>query len=195
MVRLFAGFSYFLSIHKDSNAFFAFRQDEADILGDRIAIMADGQLRCVGSPLFLKRSYGVGYQLTIEKSENNEKGGDNNDEQPEAALVDPVDRRETDATIREIIRSAAPEATSLSNSISEMRYQLPIAAASSFAPMFQSLDEAIQEGLICSYGVNITTLVSASHCLVWLLSLLTGTLSYVLTFHLVGRSVLGCGPR
>lgn len=29
-------------------------QDEADILGDRIAIMAAGQLRCAGSSLFLK---------------------------------------------------------------------------------------------------------------------------------------------
>jgi hypothetical protein len=42
-------------------------QDEADILGDRIAIMAEGQLRCAGSSLFLKKMYGVGYQLTIEK--------------------------------------------------------------------------------------------------------------------------------
>ena len=29
-------------------------RDEADFLGDRIAIMADGQLRCCGSSLFLK---------------------------------------------------------------------------------------------------------------------------------------------
>lgn len=32
--------------------------DEADLLGDRIAIMAEGQLRCCGSSLFLKRLYG-----------------------------------------------------------------------------------------------------------------------------------------
>ena len=42
--------------------------DEADLLGDRIAIMAEGQLRCVGSSLFLKKKYGVGYQLTIIKN-------------------------------------------------------------------------------------------------------------------------------
>ena len=42
--------------------------DEADLLGDRIAIMASGQLRCCGSSLFLKKQYGVGYQLTIVKS-------------------------------------------------------------------------------------------------------------------------------
>ena len=28
--------------------------DEAEILSDRIAIMAEGRLRCLGSPLFLK---------------------------------------------------------------------------------------------------------------------------------------------
>lgn len=28
--------------------------DEADFLGDRIAIMGEGKLRCCGSPLFLK---------------------------------------------------------------------------------------------------------------------------------------------
>jgi ATP-binding cassette, subfamily A (ABC1), member 3 len=28
--------------------------DEADFLGDRIAIMGDGQLKCCGSSLFLK---------------------------------------------------------------------------------------------------------------------------------------------
>lgn len=34
--------------------------DEADILGDRIAIMAEGKVQCVGSSLFLKNNYGVG---------------------------------------------------------------------------------------------------------------------------------------
>lgn len=32
--------------------------DEADHLGDRIAILAGGRLRCFGSPLFLKTRYG-----------------------------------------------------------------------------------------------------------------------------------------
>ena len=33
-------------------------RDEADLLGDRIAIMAEGRLRCSGSSLFLKSRYG-----------------------------------------------------------------------------------------------------------------------------------------
>ena len=34
--------------------------DEADYLGDRIAIMSRGNVKCCGSSLFLKNLYGVG---------------------------------------------------------------------------------------------------------------------------------------
>jgi ABC-type multidrug transport system ATPase subunit len=40
--------------------------DEADVLSDRKAIISRGRLRCVGSSLFLKKRFGVGYHLTIE---------------------------------------------------------------------------------------------------------------------------------
>jgi hypothetical protein len=39
--------------------------DEADLLGDRIAILANGQLRACGSSLFLKNQFGIGYNLTL----------------------------------------------------------------------------------------------------------------------------------
>lgn len=32
--------------------------DEADLLGDRIAIMAEGVVKCVGTSLFLKKAFG-----------------------------------------------------------------------------------------------------------------------------------------
>ena len=41
--------------------------DEADVLGDRIGIMAKGQLMCLGSSLFLKNRFGAGYKLTLVK--------------------------------------------------------------------------------------------------------------------------------
>ena len=55
--------------------------DEADYLGDRIAIMGEGKLICCGSSLFLKNKYGVvnyfifysqGYNLTIVKNNTND---------------------------------------------------------------------------------------------------------------------------
>ena len=44
--------------------------DEADILGDRIGIMAKGKMTCLGSSIFLKSKFGVGYNLTVVKSSN-----------------------------------------------------------------------------------------------------------------------------
>lgn len=41
--------------------------DEADVLGDRIGIMQNGRLVTVGSSLFLKKRYGVGYNFQFEK--------------------------------------------------------------------------------------------------------------------------------
>jgi ATP-binding cassette subfamily A (ABC1) protein 3 len=43
--------------------------EEADALADRIAIMNHGELRCCGSPMFLKNFYGSGYRLTASKTE------------------------------------------------------------------------------------------------------------------------------
>ncbi|PNW72975.1 hypothetical protein CHLRE_14g613950v5 [Chlamydomonas reinhardtii] len=39
--------------------------EEADILGDRIAIMARGKLRCIGTSLRLKQRFGSGYTLAV----------------------------------------------------------------------------------------------------------------------------------
>ena len=41
--------------------------DEADVLGDRIGIMAQGQLKCLGSSLFLKNKFGGGYKMVMVK--------------------------------------------------------------------------------------------------------------------------------
>lgn len=43
--------------------------DEADLLGDRIAVIANGKLSCCGSSLFLKSRYGRGYYLTMVKAD------------------------------------------------------------------------------------------------------------------------------
>ena len=42
--------------------------DEADYLGDKIGIMGEGQLKCLGSSIFLKNKFGKGYNLTLTKS-------------------------------------------------------------------------------------------------------------------------------
>lgn len=46
--------------------------DEADLLGDRIGIMSQGRLVCLGAPMFLKNRYGSGFKLEIRKEDANE---------------------------------------------------------------------------------------------------------------------------
>uniref|UniRef100_A0A8D0FT69 ATP binding cassette subfamily A member 13 n=1 Tax=Strix occidentalis caurina TaxID=311401 RepID=A0A8D0FT69_STROC len=41
--------------------------DEAEVLSDRIAILQRGQLRCCGSPSYLRETYGQGHSLTLIK--------------------------------------------------------------------------------------------------------------------------------
>lgn len=41
--------------------------DEADVLADRIGIMSEGKIKCIGSSLFLKNKFGIGYKLKLEK--------------------------------------------------------------------------------------------------------------------------------
>ena len=39
--------------------------EEADVLSDRIALICDGKLKCVGSPLYLKNTFGDGYRISL----------------------------------------------------------------------------------------------------------------------------------
>eukprot|EP00980_Cylindrotheca_fusiformis_P009501 scaffold2077_cov119-Cylindrotheca_fusiformis.AAC.4 len=117
--------------------------DEADVLGDRIAIMSGGQLRCLGSSLFLKKEYGVGYLLTIEK--------------PPAAASE-ANEDDLDKKLMDIVLGSVPKADVLSNVGTEISFQLPLSSASSFVPVFKALDEEVDAGSIITYGVGITTL-------------------------------------
>lgn len=109
--------------------------DEADILGDRIGIMASGKIKCCGSSLFLKKRYGVGYNLVIAKV----------DKQPS-----PV--------IDQFIESQISEAIKLSEVSSEVVYQIPQSCSSRFESFFEILDKSLDRLGIKFYGVGVTTL-------------------------------------
>jgi len=39
--------------------------EEADVLSDRVAVIVDGQFECVGTPLYLKNTFGDGYRINM----------------------------------------------------------------------------------------------------------------------------------
>ena len=129
--------------------------------------MAEGQLRCAGSSLFLKKKYGVGYQLTIEKGRGGAEkkletstvtngDADTESKEPPAEIGNGCVHRDSD--LKKLVESAVPEATLLSDVGTELRYQLPLGAASKFPTMFEGLDKETANRRITSYGVSMTTL-------------------------------------
>ncbi|XP_052174030.1 ABC transporter A family member 1 isoform X3 [Diospyros lotus] len=123
--------------------------DEADVLGDRIAIMANGSLKCCGSSLFLKHQYGVGYTLTLAKAV------------PSATVA------------ADIVYRHVPSATCVSEVGTEICFKLPLASSSSFESMFREIENCIRRSGpnseseakehnrsfgIETYGISVTTL-------------------------------------
>ncbi|KAL0876011.1 hypothetical protein Bca101_025716 [Brassica carinata] len=62
--------------------------EEADILSDRIGIMAKGTLRCIGTSIRLKSRFGTGFVANISFAESNNQENNNNDHDGEAGAAD-----------------------------------------------------------------------------------------------------------
>jgi ATP-binding cassette, subfamily A (ABC1), member 3 len=116
--------------------------DEADLLGDRIAIMADGNVRCCGSSMYLKKLHGVGYNLTMVKIM--ESGNGKN-------ACDSV-------KLEAMISSVVPEARLLSNVGAEISFQVPLTSSSLFPSLFSQLEAQSNTLGVLSYGISVTTL-------------------------------------
>lgn len=110
--------------------------DEADLLGDRIAIMTHGELACVGSPLFLKKHYGIGYRLVLTK----------------AGVHCQEDQ------LNQFVTSMMADADRAKSAAGEMVWHLPFEAISKFGEFFTALEQQ-QEALgVGGYGISMTTL-------------------------------------
>uniref|UniRef100_A0A8C3FTN3 ABC transporter domain-containing protein n=1 Tax=Chrysemys picta bellii TaxID=8478 RepID=A0A8C3FTN3_CHRPI len=104
--------------------------DEADILADRKAFISHGRIKCVGSSLFLKKKWGIGYHLSeVCDSEN----------------------------ISSLVRQYIPDATFTGQSENELSYTLPLENVDKFPDLFCGLDSHSGQGII-NYGVSMTTL-------------------------------------
>ncbi|XP_049760992.1 phospholipid-transporting ATPase ABCA3-like [Elephas maximus indicus] len=109
--------------------------DEADVLGDRIAIMVSGTLQCCGSSVFLKQIYGVGYHITMVK-------------EPHCQVEE----------ISQLIHYHIPTATLENNVGSELSFILPKEYTHRFKVLFTNLEERQKELGIESFGASITTM-------------------------------------
>jgi len=109
--------------------------DEAEALGDRIAIMTDGELKCCGSSLFLKRQYRTGYNLTMVKTPSFNQEITNS-----------------------CLKTFAGNYYIAHNTVTEVVYNVPFESANKFPQMFEEFDKSLVNLGISSYGVAVTSL-------------------------------------
>jgi ATP-binding cassette, subfamily A (ABC1), member 3 len=115
--------------------------DEADILGDRIGIMAGGALACCGSPLYLKQRFGAGYTLTCARK----------------AGADGVGGRGSAAAVLAVAQSHVPDARLVSDVGAEIAVSLPLGGAS-LAPLFGELEARTDELGLASLAISVVTI-------------------------------------
>uniref|UniRef100_A0A8I5TSL8 ABCA2 n=1 Tax=Pongo abelii TaxID=9601 RepID=A0A8I5TSL8_PONAB len=133
--------------------------DEADLLGDRIAIISHGKLKCCGSPLFLKGTYGDGYRLTLVKRPA-EPGGP----QEPGLASSPPGRAPlsscSELQVSQFIRKHVASCLLVSDTSTELSYILPSEAAKkgAFERLFQHLERSLDALHLSSFGLMDTTL-------------------------------------
>uniref|UniRef100_A0A672MA86 Cholesterol transporter ABCA5 n=1 Tax=Sinocyclocheilus grahami TaxID=75366 RepID=A0A672MA86_SINGR len=108
--------------------------DEADILADRKAVISQGQLKCVGSSLYLKTKCGVGYHLRMSVTEGCEV-----------------------ENITSLVKQHVPKAQLSRQQEAELTFTLPFESMDTFPGLFAELDCRPDLGII-NYGVSMTTL-------------------------------------
>ncbi|CAG9795500.1 unnamed protein product [Diatraea saccharalis] len=109
--------------------------EEADALGDRVAALHSGRLRCFATPLYLKKAIGTGYRLTF------------------TTIGTPKQEAITRA-----VTSHVPDANLKEATINSISYNLPAASSDKFPQLFTGLENQRSELGIDSIGVGASTL-------------------------------------
>uniref|UniRef100_A0A7N8X2T3 ATP-binding cassette sub-family A member 2 n=1 Tax=Mastacembelus armatus TaxID=205130 RepID=A0A7N8X2T3_9TELE len=130
--------------------------DEADLLGDRIAIISHGKLKCCGSPLFLKSTYGDGYKLTLVKKQSEGRGL----QPPSSLSPSSCESPCSETRVTQFIRQFVASCLLVSDSNTELSYVLPSEAVKKgcFERLFQALEKRLDSLALTSFGVMDTTL-------------------------------------
>lgn len=109
--------------------------DEADILGDRIAIMSNGVVKACGSSYFLKKQFGVGYHLVCVKN----------------AMCRPEN-------VTSLLQHYVSDVKIEHDIGTELSYQLTDTKSSVFPAMLDDLERNLATLGLASYGISMSTL-------------------------------------
>lgn len=112
--------------------------DESDLLGDRIAILVNGSIKCYGSSYFLKRRYGTGFRLVCVKAPQ-------------------FDEYQVTGLLQQHFETVSVE----KNTNTELSYKLTDDSdepSKRFGPMFQDLERNNERLGLDAFGLTSTTI-------------------------------------
>lgn len=109
--------------------------EEADAISDYIYIMSEGKLKCGGTSMFLKRNFGIGYYLNVEKGL----------------------KFDTNSFLG-FVQSHISGAIVLKDTPQTASFGIPFGFTKKFPEIFKEIDKRLEEFGIQSYGLSITTL-------------------------------------
>ncbi|KAH7986319.1 hypothetical protein HPB52_025062 [Rhipicephalus sanguineus] len=110
--------------------------EEADVVGDRIAILAEGTIRCCGSSQFLKHRFGTGYHLDIVKRP----------------------RRCDVGGVIMVVKTYVPTVQLVSESTEILRLSLGVTSSEGFVDMFKVLERFRKKLGVAMMSVSVTTM-------------------------------------
>ncbi|KAJ3122969.1 ATP-binding cassette sub- A member 5 [Nowakowskiella sp. JEL0407] len=129
--------------------------DEADFVANRKAVIGKGKLQCMGTSLFLKSHFNIGYQLDVAINLDSSSS-----EKEFVAKIDHiVGKRITGATNLTDV-DVLKNTDSSSKSTTDAKWSLPTSEAGNFSALFMELDSLQTSGgsRISSFGVTMPTL-------------------------------------
>ncbi|RNA25645.1 ATP-binding cassette sub-family A member 3-like [Brachionus plicatilis] len=110
---------------------------KADFLGDRIAIMSQGDLKCCGSPLFLTTQYASGYDLILTLERNSP---------------------ENISEIRKIVQTIVRESKLKSSINLELSFRLSAKYIQDFPKLLDKLDDIKEKCFISNLSISANTI-------------------------------------
>lgn len=90
--------------------------EEADALADRIAVVVDGKLKCIGTPLSLKTAYGDGIRVSLVCEVGKEK------------------------KVMDLFNKIAPSSKLVDSSGGSMIFAVPFDLSEEIAPLFKLVE-------------------------------------------------------
>jgi len=135
--------------------------EEADILGDKISIMAKGRIRCVGSSLRLKQRFGAGYKISLAQSGVRERFASKTDlvsmGEEGADIVSDAEeakrKKDIDDMMKESLDAELAEETG-----SYLHYTVKGSESARLEAFFKRMDNEMVDFHISDIQISLTTL-------------------------------------